>query len=346
MPILLACQASEVGQTTQMLRALVPLALVLVSCSQEQNEQASQETETPARDPYGTVQLAVSATDPVSAYYTNTCSTAVVKGLSEQLVAELQCLRPNTLKSLKGLPNITLGAGAMPYMQTSAVDTLIKTQKARGVALSVNSALRTLPQQFLLVNWFNRGRCDITAAAPPGTSNHESGVAVDINDYSAWINTMSNNQYRWFGNGDRPHFDYIGPGSISLRGLSVKAFQRLWNRNHPEDKIGEDGVYGDETGKRVARSPVGGFPIGADCTKKDGGTAGADAGGGMTEPEPPPFVPDPVADAPEGPSAELGQVEGGCCAVAAGHGRALSPVSTALGAVAIALLWLRRRSRR
>ena len=29
--------------------------------------------------------------------------------------------------------------------------------------------------------------------------------------------------------------------AVDLRGQDVLAFQRLWNRNHPEDKIGEDG---------------------------------------------------------------------------------------------------------
>jgi hypothetical protein len=331
------------------LHLLLPLRFVpvlLLACTQDVAEPDVGDPEL-----YETVQQAASATDPVSAYYTNTCSTAVVRGLSEQLIAETECLRPNTFKSLKNLPGITLGAAVIPYLQPPALDALVRTQKARGVTISLNSALRTLPQQFLLFNWRARGRCRITAAASPGTSNHETGVAIDINDYSAWINTMSANKYRWLGNGDKPHFDYIGSGSVNIRGLSVKAFQRLWNRNHPEDLIAEDGEYGAATGARVARSPVGGFPIGAVCTKKDGGavdSGGSDAGGGgMVEPEPPPFVPEPEADAPEGEPGELGDVsEGGCCAVASGHGRPLAPITMGLGAALVGLLWARRRTRR
>jgi hypothetical protein len=45
--------------------------------------------------------------------------------------------------------------------------------------------------------------------------------------------------------------------------MDVHAFQRLWNRNHPSDTIAEDGAYGPMTAARIARSPSGGFAIGA-----------------------------------------------------------------------------------
>ena len=47
----------------------------------------------------------------------------------------------------------------------------------------------------------------------------------------------------WFaqfvGSADVPHYDYE---AASQKGLDVKAFQRLWNRNHPSDTIDEDGA--------------------------------------------------------------------------------------------------------
>ena len=64
------------------------------------------------------------------------------------------------------------------------------------------------------------------------------------------------------------HFDYVA-GGVSLPGLSVEAFQRLWNRNHPEDLIDEDGVYGPQTEARLRMSPAEGFPIGAICNEVD-----------------------------------------------------------------------------
>jgi hypothetical protein len=70
------------------------------------------------------------------------------------------------------------------------------------------------------------------------------------------------------------HFDYVGGGTVSLRGLSVQAFQRLWNRNNPSDRIDEDGDYGPATESRLARAPASGFARGASCS------AGEPAGGG------------------------------------------------------------------
>jgi hypothetical protein len=50
-----------------------------------------------------------------------------------------------------------------------------------------------------------------------------------------------------------------------VSGLSVLAFQRLWNRNNPKDRLAEDGAYGPQTEARLARAPSAGFAIGA-CT--------------------------------------------------------------------------------
>ncbi|MFO0667149.1 MAG: M15 family metallopeptidase, partial [Polyangiaceae bacterium] len=110
----------------------------------------------------------------------------------------------------------------------------------------------------------------------PGNSNHESGLAVDVDDNAAWRSAFEANGFKWLGASDPVHFDYKGPGSIDMDGLSVYAFQRLWNRNHPEDLIAEDKDYGTETEKRLAKSPVGGFPIGAQCN--DTPDAGPDTG--------------------------------------------------------------------
>ena len=58
---------------------------------------------------------------------------------------------------------------------------------------------------------------------------------------------------------------YVGGGTMDLAGLSVLAFQRLWNRNHPEDVISEDGAYGPQTEARILRSPAEGFAVGPGC---------------------------------------------------------------------------------
>lgn len=226
---------------------------------------AGHDTDEEPHEPIGQTSQALTKNEPVSAAVTQSCSTTSVKGLSTQLVEEIQCLRPNTLKRIDNVEGVKLGAAVFPWLQTPVADALMAAQKARGVTLSLNSGLRTLPQQYLLYRWYQTGRCGIGLAASPGRSNHESAVAIDIQDNAAWRSALQSKGFRWLGANDPVHFDYTGGGAVDLRGLSVRAFQRLWNRNHPEDMIDEDGLYGLETEERLARSPVGGFPIGAKC---------------------------------------------------------------------------------
>ncbi len=214
------------------------------------------------------------------------CATSVVRGLSVQLVEEIQCLRPATFTKIDKLLGFSLGSSVVPYMQTAAAQALARAQKTRGVPMVINSALRTLPQQFLLYGWYQTGRCGIGLAASPGTSNHEGAIAVDVNDTSAWRAAMQNSGFRWLGDNDAVHYDFVGGGNVDLRGLSVRAFQRLWNRNRPNDPIEEDGTYGPSTATRLEQSPIGGFAKGAICnTSTETGPTGG----------PPPAKPTPSA---------------------------------------------------
>ena len=238
-------------------------------------------------EPAATVSAALSDSDPVSAAIAESCSTSVVKGLSTQLLDEIQCLRPGTFSSIEGLPGFELGSAVFPWLQTPAREALIAAQKRRGATMTINSALRTLPQQLLLHRWYEAGRCGISLAASPGTSNHESALAVDIQDNAGWREAMAAHGFIWLGASDPVHFDFEGDGRIDIGGVSVLAFQRLWNRNHPEDRIDEDSEYGPATEERLANSPVGGFPKGADCAappSDDRPACGASAGRGPLGP--------------------------------------------------------------
>ena len=114
------------------------------------------------------------------------CSTAIVRGLTEQLVQEVDCLVPGAYRSIAGVPNVSLSpaAQAAPYLHRDAAEAL-RQAAARGVNIQINSALRTLPQQYLLRKWAEAGRCGIRAAARPGRSNHESGLAIDVSSASS-----------------------------------------------------------------------------------------------------------------------------------------------------------------
>jgi hypothetical protein len=196
------------------------------------------------------------------------CTTTIVRGLSTQLVEEINCLRPDTLRPIPQRDDVALDPSVFPYLQSPALAALARALDAKSGVMYINSGLRTIAQQYLLYRWYQAGRrCGIRLAAAPGKSNHESGLALDLDNYSTWRTTMTRHGWRWFGSSDAVHFDFVGSGAVSLSGLSVRAFQRLWNHNNPNDRISEDGIWGNQTAQRLARSPAAGFSKGATCAQ-------------------------------------------------------------------------------
>lgn len=237
--------------------AVYPLVCVLLACGPEQPSHPGVDDESGER-------ATTAAGKTVSNAIWTACSTSVLRPLAQQLIDEVRCLEPSALVSVTDIPGVSFGGGAFPYLQRSAAQALRRAVARKGAPLYLSSVLRTLPQQYLLRKWYETGRCGIPLAARPGTSNHESGLAVDVPYYSAWRWALSAEGFRWFGSSDVYHFDYTGP-RVDLRYYSVLAFQRLWNRNNPYDRIGEDGSYGSATSTRLARAPVAGFAKGAFC---------------------------------------------------------------------------------
>jgi len=206
----------------------------------------------------GTLEGASTVDDHVAAG----CSTAVVLGLSQQIADEVGCMLGGELVPFtEGNGVVFSGSAVLPYLAPDARTDLLAA--AQGGTLEVTSAYRTVVQQYLLYRWYQDGRCGITAAATPGNSNHESGRAIDVGNYGAWVSAMASHGWAHDVPGDYVHFDQLA--SADLRGSDVLAFQRLWNRNHPEDLIDEDGAYGPATGARIASAPAEGFAIGASC---------------------------------------------------------------------------------
>lgn len=195
----------------------------------------------------------------VSSFITTSCTTAVVIGLSSQIAEEIGCMNPSSLVRFSAGSGITITSNAvLPFLAANAKTDLLAVGNVQ-----INSAFRTVAQQFLLLEWFDRGRCGITAAAAVGRSNHESGRAVDVANFSSRITAMANHGWAHDVAGDPVHFDHLS--SADIRGRDTLAFQRLWNRNHPGDKIAEDGDYGPQTEARLRQSPATGFATGASC---------------------------------------------------------------------------------
>lgn len=190
------------------------------------------------------------------------CSTMVVNGLSQQLIHEVNAINPGILVSFDEL-NVQLGNAAYAFLQPQAKEALARAIADRqNKTLSINSGYRTIVQQLLLYGWRNgRKGCPYGLVAPPGRSNHQGGLAIDINDHLGWKPYLEKYGWRWFGDRDKPHFTYRGTGTQDIRNNAVKAFQRLWNKNNPDDKIAEDGVYGNITLARINQTSVKGFKI-------------------------------------------------------------------------------------
>ena len=193
-------------------------------------------------------------------------STGILKGLNDQLLAELQVIASGKLVDISGL-NVSLGSGAIPFVGgLTAKAKLEAAITAHGVTLHINSAYRTFAQQFLLFREKNFGTagCGITAVARPGASNHESGLALDIKNPLTWKPFLQAQDWRHFDPKDLPHYDFIG-GGTDLRSLGIMAFQSLWNKHNPTDRIDVDGALllprwqDSETIKRLLKTPIDGF---------------------------------------------------------------------------------------
>ena len=202
---------------------------------------------------------------PVETFETTACSTDTVLALSIQIADEVNCLQPGQLVTFEeGNGIVFAGSAVLPYLGEDAkLDLLAAVAAKPGVDLEITSGFRTVVQQYLLRRWFELGRCGITAAAEPGRSNHETGRALDISNFSTWIGTLAEHGWDHSVPGDPVHFDHLA--SPDIRGADILAFQRLWNRNAPDDQIEEDGDFGPATAERVARAPAEGFGIGGNC---------------------------------------------------------------------------------
>jgi hypothetical protein len=197
------------------------------------------------------------------------CSTESVDGLSRQIIEQARCIKPNDFVALPKRPNLVMAAHVYPYLEVGTRDHLLKALDAHTSAtMTINSALRTVAQQYLVSHWAASKICGVQLATLPGESNHEVGTALDIAEAAKWRPALEAQEFRWLGTSDRVHFDYRGGSAAPPKSATdVLAFQKLWNRNHKDDAIAENGQYSPVTEQRLKKAPPGGFPLGASCSK-------------------------------------------------------------------------------
>lgn len=196
-----------------------------------------------------------------------TCETAQIATLSRQIYNNTACNSASSWAniSITGIDITGSGVAQFPFLQKAARDALVNCVTAKratvGADMVINSAVRVSSQQHLLYQWGNRNKC-VGLVAVPGTSNHEAGLSVDVNNYQAWSASLQLYNFVPIGSSDPVHFDYTGTPNINpgtAKTNDVKSFQALWNLNNPTDAIPVTGVYDAATGLRFDRSPASGF---------------------------------------------------------------------------------------
>ncbi|MEO7037981.1 MAG: M15 family metallopeptidase [Polyangiaceae bacterium] len=219
-------------------------------------EEPSAKAKPAAPKHFATVQLAAAGS----------CSTETVDGLSRQIIEQARCIKPNDFVALPKRPNLVLSGHIYPYLEVAARDHLLKALGAHSAdTMTINSALRTVAQQYLVWHWAASKICGVQLATVPGDSNHELGSALDIKEAAKWRPALEAQEFKWLGKSDRVHFDYKGDAGPPHTATDVLAFQKLWNRNHADDAIPETGKYSPVTEQRLKKSPASGFPLGASC---------------------------------------------------------------------------------
>lgn len=184
------------------------------------------------------------------------CSTSPLTSweLRAQLASAEACWYPSALVSFTTRSGLTISSGALRYLSPETRTAVYAASSHR--AFNVNSAFRTLVEQYYL---FTARSPACMAVATPGSSNHESGTAVDVSPDGTNVSVrtaLQNAGCRWLGTGDRVHFDCLPRGAARH---TVITFQRLWNLNHPTDRLTEDNAYGAQTLARLRASPIHGF---------------------------------------------------------------------------------------
>jgi len=194
----------------------------------------------------------------------------LIDGLGRQLVEEVICMDDTYLEFYEPCeePGCIWAHGPQPLaIRPEVVSALNDAALSVDDYISITAGYRDVAMQYYS-RWYKENCRSGFAAAIPGSSNHQGGRAIDVRYYAFWNDILLDFGFEHPIPGDEPHYELVGDEqfreeSAALQSLSVLAFQRLWNRNYPDDLIDEDGVYGATTKTALGNSPVEGFPEGA-----------------------------------------------------------------------------------
>jgi hypothetical protein len=208
--------------------------------------------------PLGTWQAALSIEDVAQ----ETCDTPpeLVEGLSRQLIDAINCLRPGTLAEIPLGDDIRLlRAGRPAIVDARALDDLIAVAAEGNRPMVVRWAYRDVALQHLF--WLQDDYQSCAVAAPAGLSNHQNGLAVDVDEYQYWQPIMARHGFENNLPNDRVHFDYQRADDVGLGALSLLAFQALWNKNVPREPLDLTAELDGDTYAALGRAPIEGFDL-------------------------------------------------------------------------------------
>jgi hypothetical protein len=121
--------------------------------------------------------------------------------------------------------------------------------KQLGFEAKVTSAFRTKAKQKKLYEDYKAGKSQFPAA-PPGTSDHEIGMAIDVvsTNQDALVSLLTSAGLYWAGPSDTIHFSLLGPKTkiIVARGESSK--YKVPARGTSEYNLITSGLWGGPYG--------------------------------------------------------------------------------------------------
>ncbi|MCB9594253.1 MAG: D-alanyl-D-alanine carboxypeptidase family protein [Sandaracinaceae bacterium] len=179
-----------------------------------------------------------------------TCSTGTIRSwpINDQIARAHRCLGGVEIVPIVARRNLRLLRGT-EWGHARTRDAVYRAAESQ--SLQINTAYRTVLEQHGL------DQTCTSAAAAPGHSNHETGTALDIQQAGSARAALEGAGCDWPAiPGDLVHYNCPPFGT---RITSVIAFQRLWNLNHPSDRIAEDNSFGPITRGKLMASPIAGF---------------------------------------------------------------------------------------
>lgn len=157
------------------------------------------------------------------------------------------------------------------YIQTDAVNALEQTARDKGKAIEIIGDWRSSAQVYLRHRWITNGICDVNKNSTtgdnlgtlPGADYHSAGRVVSLKNSVAdfWKKDLKAHGFHMpKPNDDKNYFEYLqNPQGAEVASNELKAFQSLWNKNMPFNRIKLTGKFDAATEQAFMNAPCGGW---------------------------------------------------------------------------------------